>query len=91
MVNLGRLQKAIDAGKLATDKTIDTDALRSAGLINRVHDGVRLLAKGAVTSAVTVEVVGASKAAIAMIEQAGGKVIVAEGKASAAAEAEAQG
>ena len=90
VVNLGRLQKAIDAGKLTTDKTIDTDALRSAGLVSRVYDGVRLLAKGAMTSAVTVEVVGASKAAIAMVEQAGGKVIVAEGKAGAKVDADAQ-
>ncbi len=90
VVNLGRLQKAIDAGKLATDKTIDTDALRAAGLVSRVYDGVRLLAKGAITSAVTVEVVGASKAAIAVVEQAGGKVILAGGKTVAAAEADAQ-
>jgi large subunit ribosomal protein L15 len=75
-VNLDRLQIAIDAGKLATDGTIDAEALRAAGVIRRKLDGVRLLARGELTSAVTVSVVGASKAAVAAVEKAGGKVIL---------------
>ena len=75
-VNLGRLQAAIESGRLDIGKTIDAEAMIAAGLIRRSLDGVRLLAHGQVTSAVTVEVVGASKAAVAAIEQAGGKVVV---------------
>lgn len=75
-VNLGRLQAAIDAGKLDVAKTIDTEALIAAGLVRRGLDGVRLLGQGEITAAVTVEVVGASKAAVAAVEQAGGKVVV---------------
>lgn len=76
VVNAGLLQKAIDAGKFADGETIDAAALSKAGLIRRSRDGVRLLAKGELTSKVTVEVAGASAAAIAMVEKAGGKVIV---------------
>src|SRR3546814_3607316 len=55
---------------------IDGDALVTAGVIRRVHDGVRLLAKGEIKTKVTVEVAGASKAAIAAVEKAGGKITV---------------
>ncbi|GGB41181.1 50S ribosomal protein L15 [Tistrella bauzanensis] len=71
-VNLGRIQKAIDAGKLGTDITEAT--LVEAGLLRRVRDGVRLLAKGEITTAVTIHVSGASEAAVAAVEKAGGKV-----------------
>lgn len=73
VINLDTLQTAIDAGKLKADN-VDLDALSNAGLINKTYDGVRLLARGAVTSAVTVSVNSASKAAVAAIEKAGGKV-----------------
>ncbi len=75
-VNIGRLQKAIDAGKLDAAQPIDEAALVAAGVVRRLRDGVRLLAKGELTSKVTVEVAGASKAAIAAVEKAGGTVIV---------------
>jgi large subunit ribosomal protein L15 len=76
IVNLGRLQTAIDAGKLKADATVDGAALVAAGLLRRTGDGVRLLAKGELKTALTIEVAGASGAAVAAVEKAGGKVIV---------------
>lgn len=76
VINLGRLQTAVDNGKLDAGATIDEAALRAAGMLKRGCDGIRLLAKGVVTSALTIEVDGASGAAIAAIEKAGGKVLV---------------
>jgi len=73
-VNLGRLQSAIDAKKLDPAKPIDGAALVAAGVVRRVKDGVRLLAKGALNTKVTIEVAGASKAALGAIEKIGGTV-----------------
>lgn len=73
VVNLDTLQTAIDAGKLKADK-VDVEALTSAGIVTKVYDGVRLLARGAVTTAVNISVNSASKAAVVAIEKAGGKV-----------------
>jgi large subunit ribosomal protein L15 len=75
-VNLGRLQKAIDAKKLDPSKDIDVAALVAAGVLRRAHDGVRLLAKGALKAKVKLVVTGASAAAIAAVEKAGGAVTV---------------
>ena len=76
VVNLGRLQQALDAGRLAGEGTLDSAKLVAAGLLRRPGDGVRLLAKGALTAAITIEVAGASKSAIAAVEAAGGKVVL---------------
>jgi len=84
LVNLGRLQKAIDTGKLDAGKPVDIEVLRKAGIVGKVRDGVRLLAKGELKTALTIEVTGASKAAIEAVERSGGKVVVAEGAAAAA-------
>jgi large subunit ribosomal protein L15 len=81
VVNLGRLQAALDSGKLKVDGTLDGAALRSSGVIRRLGDGVRLLAKGQLRAAITIEVAGASKAAIAAVEKAGGRVILRAGHA----------
>jgi large subunit ribosomal protein L15 len=75
VVNLGRLQAALDGGKLKAEGNLDGAALVSSGMLRRVGDGIRLLAKGELRSAITIEVDGASKAAIAAVEKAGGKVI----------------
>ena len=83
-VNVGRLQQAIDAKKLDAKKTIDAEALVVSGVVRRIRDGVRLLAKGELNAKVIIEVAGASKAAVEIIEKAGGKVVVLE--ASPAAE-----
>jgi len=82
-VNLGRLQAAIEAGKLDAGKTIDAAALQAAGLVGNTLDGVRLLARGELKTKVTIEVVGASKAAVEAVEKLGGSVKVAQAAAAA--------
>ncbi len=77
-VNLGMVQKFIDAKKLDTKGTIDHDSLKAAGLASGGKDGVRLLGKGELTSKVSFKVAGASKGAIEAVEKAGGKVEVIE-------------
>ena len=84
VVNLGRLQIAIDSGRLKPEGTVDAAALVSAGIVRRARDGVRLLAKGEIRTEITIEVAGASKAAVAAVEQAGGKVVLRQGRASQA-------
>lgn len=76
VINLDTIQKAVDAGKLNAED-INIDALLNAGVISKKLDGVRLLARGAVTSKVNVTVNSASKAAVAAVEKAGGKVTLA--------------
>lgn len=83
-VNLGRLQEAIDAKKIDAKKAITIDVLQDAGLVNGVKDGVRLLAKGDLKAKITIEVSGASAAAIAAVEKAGGTVSVPVKAAEAA-------
>lgn len=78
VLNIGRLQKAIDAKKLDAKKPITTEILLDAGVIGKVKDGVRLLAKGELSTKVEITVTGASKGAIEAVEKAGGKVTVAE-------------
>ena len=73
-INLGRIQKAIDAGQIDAKKPIDADVLRTAGLVRRELDGIRLLAKGELKTKVEITVAGASKPAIEAVEKAGGKV-----------------
>ena len=73
-LNLGILSKAIEAGKLDTTSEITEADLLAAGLVRRLKDGVRLLAKGEAPKKLKISVTGASKAAIAAIEKAGGKV-----------------
>ena len=84
VVNLGTIQKFIDAGKLDAKSDITEDALLAAGVIRRKLDGVRVLAKGELTAKVKLAVTGASKSAIEIVEKAGGALTVA--KAAAATE-----
>ncbi|HEX2655810.1 MAG TPA: 50S ribosomal protein L15 [Xanthobacteraceae bacterium] len=74
--NLGKVQQAIDAGKLDPKATIDAAALVKAGVLRRVKDGVRLLGNGEIKTKVTIAVAGASKSAIAAVEKAGGSVTI---------------
>jgi large subunit ribosomal protein L15 len=75
VVNLGAVQKAVDAKKLDAKEVIDAKALIAAGVLRRAHDGVRLLAKGEFAAKkLRFSVVGASAAAIAAVEAAGGTV-----------------
>ena len=75
-VNLGAIQKAVDAGKLDGKGTIDHAALKAANLARGGKDGVRLLGKGTLTAKLNFTVAGASKGAIEAVEKAGGKVEV---------------
>ena len=75
-VNLGRLQKAIDAGKIDASKDVDAAALAAAGLVREAALPVSLQAKGALTTKVTITVARASKGAVAAVEAAGGSVTV---------------
>src|SRR6201998_4088392 len=81
VVNLGRLQTALDSGKLKADGTLDGAALVSSGVLRRLGDGVRLLAKGEIRSAITIAVARASDAAGARGAQGGGKGVLPAGRA----------
>jgi large subunit ribosomal protein L15 len=87
VVNVGRLQQAIDAGRLATEGPINAARLVASGVLRRAGDGVRLLAVGELTAAITIEVAGASQAAIKAVEAAGGSIIVKGGAPAADAPA----
>jgi large subunit ribosomal protein L15 len=73
-VNLGRVQQALDAGKLDGSQVITVDALVAAGVCAKVRDGVKLLGQGDFSAKVSFEVARASKTALAAIEKAGGSV-----------------
>ncbi len=86
VINLGLLQKFIDAGKIDAKAEITEEALVASGLVRRRLDGVRLLAKGELTAKVTMTLAGASKAAVEAVEKAGGTItLTAPAKAEAAA------
>ena len=84
VVSLGRIQAAVDAKKLDASKTVDAEALKAAGVIRRVKDGVRVLSDGELKAKLALEVAGASKAAIEKVEKAGGSVKVLAAAAEAA-------
>ena len=80
VINLATLEKAFESGKLTGNGEINAASLVEAGIIRRSRDGVRLLAQGTLTRKVQIEVSGASEAAIAAVEKAGGSVKVIEVK-----------
>ena len=77
VINVGALQAAVDAKKIDAKKTVDTAALKAAGLVTKAKDGIRLLANGEISAKLNIEVACASAAAIAAVEKAGGSVTVA--------------
>nr|WP_295462992.1 50S ribosomal protein L15 [Mesorhizobium sp.] len=79
-VSLAKIQAAIDAKKLDGKATIDAAALIAAGVIRRAKDGVRVLSDGELKAKVSLDVAGASKAALEKIEKAGGSVKLPEAK-----------
>lgn len=87
-VSVGRIQTAIDAGRLDGKGLIDAAALKAAGVIRRLKDGVRVLADGDVKAKLNLEVAGASRTAVEKVEKAGGaiKVLAPAPKPAAAAE-----
>ena len=90
LVNLGRVQAAIDAKKLDAKKAITIEALQAAGLVNdKIHDGVKLLAKGEFNTKIKIEVTCASEGAVKAVEAAGGSVTVIAATTEAASEAPA--
>ena len=86
-VNLGQIQKLVDAKKLDAKAVIDHAALQAAGVARGGKDGVRLLGKGEFSAKLSFKVAGASKGAVAAVEKAGGsvEVIVARDPAALAA------
>ncbi|MBL1235076.1 MAG: 50S ribosomal protein L15 [Rhodobiaceae bacterium] len=84
-LNLGRIQTAIDAGKLDVSKPLTEAVLVEAGVVRRAaKDGLRLLAKGDLTTKVSFEVAGVSKSALEAVEKVGGSVTVLAAKSEAA-------
>ncbi|MBY5797033.1 50S ribosomal protein L15 [Rhizobium leguminosarum] len=83
VVSLARIQTAIDAGKLDAKTTVDAAALKAAGVVRRVKDGVRVLADGEIKAKITIVVAGASKPAVEKIEKAGGTVTLLSAPAAA--------
>ena len=81
IVSVGRIQTAVDAGKLDAKKAIDAEALKAAGVIKRLRDGVRVLGDGEIKAKITIEAAGASKSAVEKIEKAGGSVTVPSAQA----------
>ena len=75
-VNLGRIQAAVDAGKLDSKKPVDAATLVAAGVISKARDGVRILGKGELKAKVELHAEGASQTAIAAVEKAGGKIVL---------------
>jgi large subunit ribosomal protein L15 len=71
-VNLGRIQSAIDAGKLDVEAPITVESLLKAGVVTRPRDGVKILGSGELKAKAHFEVAAASKSAAAAIEKAGG-------------------
>ena len=90
-VNLGAVQKLIDAGKLDAKKLLDHDALKAAGLARGGKDGVRLLGKGEFKAKASFKVAGISKSAREAVEKAGGSVELIERKDPAALAAAKKG
>jgi large subunit ribosomal protein L15 len=76
VINIGRLEKAVEAGKLKKGATVTPETLIELGMLSKLGDGLRLLAKGELKTKLIIECAGASAAAVAAVEAAGGKVIL---------------
>ncbi|MEP2921366.1 50S ribosomal protein L15 [Sulfitobacter sp.] len=75
-INLGLIQKFVDAGKIDIKAVITEDALVAAGVVRRKRDGIRILAKGDFSAKLNLDVTGASKSAVEAVEKAGGSLTV---------------
>ncbi len=85
-VNLEKLEQAVSTGKLDAKADVTEDALVAAGVVRRKRDGIRLLAKGELKAKLNITVSGASKAAVAAVEKAGGSITFAAPAAAPAAD-----
>lgn len=86
-VNVGRIQQAVDAGKLGTDAMVTVESLVASGICSKPRDGVKILGVGELSAKLSFEVAAASKGAIEAIEKAGGSVKVLVQSAEVQAEA----
>ncbi len=84
-VNVGRIQEAVVAGKLAVDAPVTIDTLLAAGVVSKRRDGVKILGVGEISARLAFEVAAASKSAVAAIEKAGGSVTLLNVAAESAA------
>jgi large subunit ribosomal protein L15 len=75
-VNLGRIQQALEAGKLDQGAPITIESLIAAGVVSKPRDGVKILGVGEIKAKLSFQVAGASKAAVEAIERAGGSVMI---------------
>jgi large subunit ribosomal protein L15 len=87
VINLGLVQKFIDAGKIDVKQPLTEDALVAAGVVRRKRDGIRILAKGEITAKVELAVSGASKSAVEAVEKAGGTLTIVPRHPAPAADA----
>ncbi len=85
VINLGQIQAAVEAGKIAAGSVVNLESLVASGIVRRNKDGVRLLARGELIAKLSFEVDGASEAAKAAVEKAGGSVKLLGGDAVVAA------
>ena len=83
-VNLGRIQIAIDAGKLDVSLPVNAETLMASGVVTRARDGIKLLGSGELKAPLHFEVFHASKSAVAAVEKAGGTVKTLRREAAAA-------
>ena len=83
-VNLGRIQQAVEAGKLDISAVVTLEALLAAGVVSKPRDGVKILGNGELTAKLSFEVAGASKGAVEAIEKAGGSVKILAGETAQA-------
>lgn len=72
IVGIGKIQSFIDSGRIDSSKTIDEATLLASGLVRHIHDGVRILSNGELTSKIDICVTGASKSVVKLVESAGG-------------------
>jgi large subunit ribosomal protein L15 len=82
-VNVGRIQQAVEAGKLDTGAPVTVETLVAAGVVSKPRDGVKILGVGELKAKLSFQVAGASKSAVEAIEKAGGSVTLLGGVAQA--------
>ena len=82
VVNLGLIQKFVEAGKIDAGAPVTEDVLVASGVVRRKRDGIRVLAKGEVTAKLDLQVTGASKSAVEAVEKAGGSLTVTTAQAA---------
>ena len=75
-ITLGRLQAAIDGGKLSAGAEINEEALVKAGVLRRARGALRVLGSGELKTKLNLTIAHASQNTIAAIEKAGGKVTI---------------